>query len=308
MAEHRPADAVDDAEQSLIRRYLDGRISVEMTLMYWLKSQPDIDRMRAQLRERHAHSKAAGTPQESAALGALLAGLDANIEGCRRIERMLRSGVDSDAPAPSVDDGIAFCRNLFDWSVRQSSPSSVALYSLGSEHILDLATREVVDLLRRWNIVGAGRDVLEIGCGIGRFQKALAADVASITGIDVSPNMIEAARSRCSGLPNVELRECTGRDLSMFDDASFDAVLAIDSFPYLYQSGMPLVERHFAEARRVLRPGGDFVILELTYRNDLAADAADARRLADAAGFAVREAGLQPFTVWDGAAFWFKPR
>jgi SAM-dependent methyltransferase len=300
------ADDVTADEPALIRRYLDGEISVEMTLMYCLKARPDVDRLREQLRLRHAQSEETDNYRETAVLHALRVGLDRNLEGCRRIARMLRSGVDTDAPAPSVDEGIAFCRHLFDWSVQQSSPSSVALYSLGSEHILDAATREVADLLRRWNIVERGRDVLEIGCGIGRFQKALSADVATITGIDVSPNMIQAARSRCGGISNVMLRECTGRDLAMFEDASFDAVLAIDSFPYLYQSGMPLVERHFAEARRVLRRGGDFVILEFSYRNDLAADAVDVSRLADATGFAVQVGGARPFSVWDGAAFWLK--
>jgi SAM-dependent methyltransferase len=297
---------MDADERALIGRYLDGEISAEMTLMYWLKARPDVDRLREQLRLRHAQSKGAGMDRETAVLHALRLELDRNLEGCRRVEHMLCSGVDTDAPARSVDEGIAFCRHLFDWSVQQSSPSSVALYSLGSEHILDAATREVVDLLRRWKIVARGRDLLEIGCGIGRFQKALAGDVATITGIDVSPNMIQEARSRCGGISNVMLRECTGRDLAVFEDASFDAVLAIDSFPYLYQSGMPLVERHFAEARRVLRCGGDFVILEFSYRNDLAADGVDASRLADAAGFAVQVAGARPFSVWDGAAFWLK--
>jgi SAM-dependent methyltransferase len=290
-------------QQALIRRYLDGELSVEMTLMYWLKSHPDVDALREQLRLFHVRSERSGSRRESDALRALCIGVEDNLDGCRRIERMLRSGIDTDAAAASVEDGIAFCRHLFDWSVQQSSPSSVALYSLGSERILDEATREVVALLRRWRIVGGPRDMLEIGCGIGRFQKALAFDVHTITGIDVSANMIAAARTRCQGIPNVVLRECSGRDLAAFDDASFDAVLAVDSFPYLYQSGMPLVERHFAEVRRVLRPDGDFVILEFSYRNDIAADMADVQRLAAANGFTLRVAGEQPFSLWDGAAF-----
>jgi ubiquinone/menaquinone biosynthesis C-methylase UbiE len=229
--------------------------------------------------------------------------VERNRAGCERIARMIASGVDSDRPAESVEQGITFCRNLFDWSVAQSSESSVALYSLGNPAILDAATREVVDLLvaRRW--ITAARDVLEIGCGIGRFEHALAPRVRTITGIDVSPRMIEQARARCAGLDNVSLVACTGYDLAAFGDASFDLVMAVDSFPYLVQSGMALVERHFEEARRVLRPGGDLVIFEFSYRGDAARDRDDVSRLAATTGFAVRDNGTRALSLWDGALF-----
>ena len=44
----------------------------------------------------------------------------------------------------------------------------------------------------------------------------------------------------------------SGRDLSSFPSASFDLVLAIDTMPYVWRAGVPLVMVHFAEAR-VLR-------------------------------------------------------
>ena len=55
-----------------------------------------------------------------------------NDAGCDRIVQMLRSNVDTDEPAESVEEGLEFCRRLFDWSVQQSEEASVALYSLGS--------------------------------------------------------------------------------------------------------------------------------------------------------------------------------
>ncbi len=183
----------------------------------------------------------------------------------------------------------------------------MALYSLGNPAILDAATQEVVELLvaRRW--VTAARDVLEIGCGIGRFERALAPQVRAITGIDVSPRMIEQARRRCAGLDNVSLLACTGYDLAPFADASFDLVMAVDSFPYLVQSGMALVERHFEEARRVLRPGGDLVIFEFSYRGDAGRDRDDVSRLALTTGFTVRDSGTRLLSLWDGALFHLTP-
>ena len=216
---------------------------------------------------------------------------------------MLASGKGTDAPAKSVAEGIAFCRNLFDWSVAQSEEASVALYTFGNPAILDAATTEIVDFLRRVKVVGSDLDLLEIGCGTGRFQEALARELNSITGIDVSTGMLAVARERCAGLPNVTLAACSGLDLGMFPDASFDVALGVDSFPYLYQSGMALVERHFAEIARVLRPRGTLVILEFSYRGDADADRREIGRLAAEFGFTVTLNGSSPFRIWDGTAF-----
>jgi len=290
------------AQRDAVQRYADGTLSGEMAVMYCLEAVPDVDALRAELDAASAEC-ASSAPTVARSLDALSDLVERNRAGCERIARMIASGVDSDRPAESVEQGIAFCRDLFDWSVAQSSESSVALYSLGNPAILDAATQEVVELLatRRW--VTAARDVLEIGCGIGRFERALAPRVRAITGIDVSPRMIEQARARCAGLDNVSLLACTGYDLALFADASFDLVMAIDSFPYLVQSGMALVERHFEEARRVLRPEGDLVIFQFSYREDAGRDRDDVSRLAAATGFTVRDNGTRALSLWDGVLY-----
>jgi ubiquinone/menaquinone biosynthesis C-methylase UbiE len=66
----------------------------------------------------------------------------------------------------------------------------VALYSLGSPDILDRATSEIVARLAEWELLRLDLMVLDIGCGIGRVERALAPHVGAITGIDVSPCMI----------------------------------------------------------------------------------------------------------------------
>ena len=159
------------------------------------------------------------------------------------------------------------------------------------------------ELLESLDVLGPERRVLDIGCGIGRIAQALAGNVAAITGIDIAPRMIEAARRRCAGLANVNLIETSGRDLSPFATGAFDLVLAIDAMPYVHRAGMALVTTHFAEVARVLRGGGDFVILNLTYRGDLDLDRRDVRRLAGAAGLAVLRNGTSDLRLWDGATF-----
>jgi ubiquinone/menaquinone biosynthesis C-methylase UbiE len=145
--------------------------------------------------------------------------------------------------------------------------------------------------------------VLDVGCGIGRIAARLAPLVDGVWGIDISPGMIAAARRRCAGLPNVRFAICDGVDLSMCGDGSVDVVLAVDTFPYVVEAGEASVALHFREAHRVLREGGDFVLVNFSYRGDVAADRADVLRLARAAGFDVLVSGGAPFALWDGVAF-----
>jgi SAM-dependent methyltransferase len=115
--------------------------------------------------------------------------------------------------------------------------------------------------------------------------------------------MIAEARRRCAELRNVRLLQTSGRDLEGFGAATFDTVLAIDSLPYVHRAGMALLEVHFMEAARVLLEGGDFVILNLTYRGDLALDRADAGRMAAGSGFDLLRNGTGDLELWDGATF-----
>jgi cyclopropane fatty-acyl-phospholipid synthase-like methyltransferase len=227
----------------------------------------------------------------------------ANAAGCERIAAMLRAEVDSAKPARSVEEGIAFCERLFDWSVQQSEEASVALYSLGNPDLLGLATAEIVSQLRAWGAVTRDTALLDIGCGIGRLLVALAPEIRSATGFDVSAEMVKAARRRCASYPNVTVIKGDGRGLGQLDDEAFDVAVAVDSFPYLRQSGYALVERFFAETARVLKPGGQFVILNYSYSEDDDTDAKEVRSLAARNGLEVRLAGARPFELWDGLAF-----
>jgi SAM-dependent methyltransferase len=228
---------------------------------------------------------------------------EANRAGCAQIAAMLRSGVDSPPRNASVEEGVAFCARLFDWSVAQSEEASVALYSLGNPALLDEATREIARVLGSWGSLGARKRALDIGCGIGRMERALAPMLGEIEAIDVSERMIAAARRRCADLSNVVFSRTSGLHLRPFGDESFDLAFAIDSFPYIVQSGMSLVRAHFAEVARVLRVGGELVILNFSYRDNPDTDSADAMALAENHGFELLVSGATPFALWNGTAF-----
>jgi predicted TPR repeat methyltransferase len=280
-----------------LKRCDEGEISPAIALMEMLIQTEDAVRVAELLRASLPRSESAGRIAEL---------VEAHSAGCARVAAMLHSGVDSPPKNASVEEGVAFCRHLFDWSVRQSEEASVALYSLGDPALLHAATREIVEVLKTWHSLASTTRALDIGCGIGRMEEALSPILAEIHGIDVSGEMIAVARRRCGHLPNATLSTCTGLNLEGLEDEHFDLVLAVDSFPYLVQSGVALVMTHFAEVARVLRPSGELIVLNFSYRGDLALDRREVGVLCRTYGFDVVVDGEAPFSLWNAAAFRMK--
>jgi SAM-dependent methyltransferase len=266
---------------AILARHRRGELSASMALAAMLVAERDLTALRLALDGAGASDLRRLLDQHAAGTAQALAILRQHDQGAMR-------------------EGIEQVRDLFDVAVALSPAASVALYSLGDEGLLATATDEVVGLLDRLGVLGPHRHLLDVGCGIGRFEQALAPRVAAITGIDIAPAMIQSACERCAGLPNVTLIETSGCDLSAFSPSSFDTVLAIDAMPYVYRAGAGLVAAHFAEVARVLRAGGDFVILNLSYRE---LDRQDARRLAEATGLRLLRSGTSDLRLWDGATF-----
>jgi SAM-dependent methyltransferase len=234
--------------------------------------------------------------------------LDAHAAGAEKVASMVRGDVGGPPRDASVEESVAFSRRLFDRSVSQSEEASVALYSLGSAEVLAAATREIVEQLEAFGVLDPARAALDLGCGIGRMEIALAPLLRRIHGVDVSPRMIEAAQRRCAGIRNVQISLSSGLDLAAFGAGAFDLVLAVDSFPYVVQAGAALVRAHFREVRRVLDRGGDFVILNFAYGQSAAEERAGVRAFAGESGLEVVIDGEAPFQLWNARAFVMKKR
>jgi predicted TPR repeat methyltransferase len=196
----------------------------------------------------------------------------------------------------------------FDAAVELSPAASVALYSLGDPKLLGNATAELVSLLRDRGLIGRKTRVLEIGCGIGRFAQALAAEVRSFTGIDVSRNMIRAAHERCVDLPNVVFAITLGDDLGNQADSSFDLVLAVDSFPYIVATRPGLAELHVRESARVLAAGGSLAIFNFAYGEDFGVSRERLRRAGEEVGVSLIAANPNPLRSWDAGFFHLRKR
>ena len=99
------------------------------------------------------------------------------------------------------------------------------------------------------NTYTGGRDVLDVGCNTGYGTQRLVGAARSVTGVDVSPEAVDAARSRPGG-GAVDYRVIDGTRLP-FDDATMDLVT---SFQVIEHVADPMP--YLAEIKRVLRPGG----------------------------------------------------
>ncbi len=212
------------------------------------------------------------------------------------VQQVRRTVAGHSAAGATPAEGVAQIAAFFDNAVAHSPEASVAVYSLGDPLILAAATQEIVD----WLPLPPDADVLDLGCGIGRVAAALAPRCRSVLGLDVSAGMVAEARRRH---PALRFEVTSGENLDILAPLSLDLVLAIDSFPYLVQTGPETVARHVAGAARALRPGGALVILNLSYRGDPLQDRSDAVAWAEAHGFVAEIAGERPFRLWDGTAF-----
>jgi SAM-dependent methyltransferase len=105
-------------------------------------------------------------------------------------------------------------------------------------------------LLERHRDSLAGR-VLELGCGAGRLTGHLCELAVSVYAIDLSPAMVAFCQST---YPRAEFSEGDLRDLSRFEESSFDVVVA--PFNVLDVFGDVERRRTLNEIRRVLVEGG----------------------------------------------------
>jgi ArsR family transcriptional regulator len=98
-------------------------------------------------------------------------------------------------------------------------------------------------------------DVLDVGSGDGAAASSLAPYCRTLTCIDTSGKMIEAARERLHRFDNVSARVADVHDLP-FVEGSFDAVLMFHTLTYAERPA-----RALSECARVLRAGGRLVLL-----------------------------------------------
>jgi SAM-dependent methyltransferase len=125
--------------------------------------------------------------------------------------------------------------------------------------------RDWADVLEGWNgwgiplyrhvlervPVGSGTNLLDVGCGAGRFCRIAADRGAQVAGIDAAGPLVEIAQER---IPDGDFRVGEMEDLPWADD-TFDVVTGFNSFFIAAD-----IVNALREARRVARPAAHVVM------------------------------------------------
>ena len=102
--------------------------------------------------------------------------------------------------------------------------------------------------------VGAGMDVLDVACGTGvLFDYYLQRDVASVTGIDISPEMAKIAAQKFAGEPRVQVI-CGDVEEHAFG-RQFDRIVVYNAFPHF-----PYPKRLIKRLAKLLKVGGRLTV------------------------------------------------
>jgi len=115
--------------------------------------------------------------------------------------------------------------------------------------------------LDRWLQVRPGAEVLDIGCGIGRWSRRLARAGALVTGVDHSPTMIVEARKRAASDGVLQRCRFLVADIAEAEfDKRFNLILGVTVLQHLMQDDrLAAALRNLA---RHLAPSGRIVLLE----------------------------------------------
>jgi ubiquinone/menaquinone biosynthesis C-methylase UbiE len=98
--------------------------------------------------------------------------------------------------------------------------------------------------------------MLDIGVGGGRTTQHFSQLVMEYVGIDYSTDMIAACQKRFSASPTVAFEVCDAREMSRFEDNSFDFILfSFNGMDYVsHRDRLKILQ----EVSRVGKPGGYF--------------------------------------------------
>lgn len=137
----------------------------------------------------------------------------------------------------AVERAIAFARTEMDFFTRAKA-----------RELLELSARRVGDPRRL--------SFLDVGCGPGETDRMLRGRVGGLTGVDIAPQMVEAARERN---PWAEYRHVGPDEALPYEHATFDVSFAVCVLHHVPPDQRPAL---VAEMARVTKPSGMVAVFE----------------------------------------------
>ena len=122
------------------------------------------------------------------------------------------------------------------------------------DKILGVSTKRYQQIFKNGN--PKKMKVLEIGCGMGRMLIPMSEIFGEAIGVDISENMIEAAKKHMKNISNCKVFKTNGSDLSIIEDDSIDFCYSIIVFQHIPEK--EIVRNYIHEVSRVLKPENKF--------------------------------------------------
>jgi SAM-dependent methyltransferase len=133
------------------------------------------------------------------------------------------------------------------------------MWAVGDYPSVATRIQPVADTLARRVGAAPGRELLDVATGSGNVALAAAKSGASVTGLDITPELLDAARRRAAAAgAQIEFVEGDAEQLP-FADSSFDLVTSC--FGVMFAPRQQLAAR---ELVRVARPGGAIAVTAWT--------------------------------------------
>jgi SAM-dependent methyltransferase len=98
--------------------------------------------------------------------------------------------------------------------------------------------------------------VLDLGCGTGRFTRLLAARADQVLALDLSLNMITSARQQSAAFKNIEFRQADALSWD-WPAEQFDSIVSIATLHHLPPEGI------LPKMKAALRSGGTLAVLDI---------------------------------------------
>jgi SAM-dependent methyltransferase len=134
-----------------------------------------------------------------------------------------------------------------------------AMWATGDYPDIARNIEEVAGVVVDFAVTGAAQNLLDVATGTGNVAIRAALAGASVTGLDLTPELLQVARQRAADA-GVEIDWVEGDAEELpFEDDSFDSVTSC--FGVIFA---PLHERAAGELTRVARPGGRIVLTAWT--------------------------------------------
>lgn len=127
-------------------------------------------------------------------------------------------------------------------------------FATGEENVRDHVLNDMPSICQ-------GRDpsrmrILEIGCGVGRMTRSLAATFGEVHAVDVSDEMVVRAKHFLRNTPNAHVYRNSGKDLNVLGDLDFDFAYSFIVFQHI--PSRAVIDSYVGAVSRCLRKGSMF--------------------------------------------------